>query len=268
MSSPTVSKRFPAAFLSHGSPMIALENEDWGGALDAFARRVGKPRAILVVSGHWEQRAPVRVSASAAPATIHDFSGFPEELYRIRYPAPGEPRLAARVAQVLEGSGIRAEVDTERGLDHGAWVPLRFLYPAADVPVVAISQPVPRTPAEALAIGAALAPLRDEGILLLGTGGVVHNLRRLDFDDERGRVADWARAFDAWVAERLAVMDVAALADYRALAPHSELAVPTPEHFDPIFPVLGSVRPGERVTTVYEGFRYGTISMRSFSIGE
>jgi 4,5-DOPA dioxygenase extradiol len=268
MSSPTASKRFVAAFLSHGSPMIALESEDWGRALTAFARRVGKPRAILVVSGHWEERQPVRVSASAAPPTIHDFSGFPEELYRIRYPAPGDPELAARAVRMLEGSDIRAQLDALRGLDHGAWVPLRFLYPEADVPVVAISQPVPRTPADALRIGAALSPLREEGVLILGTGGVVHNLRRLDFDDERGRVADWARAFDLWVAQRLAAMDLEALADYRARAPHPELAVPTPEHFDPIFPVLGSALPGERVTTIYEGFRYGTISMRSFAIGD
>ena len=268
MSTPIASKRFPAAFVSHGSPMFAIESEDWGRALGALARRLGKPRAILVVSGHWEERAPVRVSASAAPPTIHDFSGFPEELYRIRYPAPGDPQLATRAAQMLEGSGIRAQLDGERGLDHGAWVPLRFLYPAADVPVVAISQPVPRTPAEVLGIGAALSPLREEGILILGTGGVVHNLRRLDFDDERGRVADWARAFDAWVAERLETMDLAALADYRARAPHPEFAVPTPDHFDPIFVVLGAARPGERVTTIHEGFRYGTLSMRSFSVGE
>jgi len=260
--------RSPALFVSHGSPMIAIEDDPWGRALGGFAARLPRPRAAVVVSGHFEEREPVRVTASAAPETIHDFYGFPDALYRIRYPAPGDPALARRVAALLGGAGFAAELDPSRGLDHGAWVPLRFLYPDATVPVVQVSQPAPRSPETMLALGAALAPLRDDGVALVGTGGVVHNLRRIDpAADAAGRVADWAREFDAWFAERLEAMDVDALADYRRVAPHAALAVPTPDHFDPVFAVLGSAAPGERATTIHEGFRYGTISMRSFVIG-
>jgi 4,5-DOPA dioxygenase extradiol len=258
--------RLPALFVSHGSPMIALEDDPWGRALMQFGAATARPRAVVVVSGHWEAPAPVRVTASPTPETIHDFSGFPEALYRIRYEARGDPALASRVGELLKKADLRVALDPRRGLDHGAWVPLRFLYPRADVPVVEVSQIVPREPEDALRMGAALSRLRDEGVLLLGTGGIVHNLRRMDGADDPNRVADWARAFDSWVAARLEAMDVAGIAAYRTAAPYPELAVPTSDHFDPIFVVLGSARPGERVTMVHEGFRYGTISMRSFSV--
>ncbi len=247
--------------------MIALEDDPWGRALRAFAAKLPRPRAVVVVSGHFEAPGPVRVTASPAPETIHDFGGFPAELYEIRYPARGDPGLAALTVRLLDESGFQAKLDSERGLDHGAWVPLRSLYPDADVPVVEISQPLRRQPEDALRMGAALSRLRDQGVLLLGTGGIVHNLREVDFEDRADRVAGWAREFDAWVAERLEAMDSAGIASYRTAAPHAERAVPTPEHFDPIFVVLGSSIAGERVTTIHEGFRYGTLSMRSFAVG-
>ena len=244
--------------------MIAVEKEAWGQALADFAPTIPRPRAIVAVSGHFEEPSPVRVTASQGPETIHDFSGFPKELYKIRYDAPGDPELAARVKNLLGKSGIAAELDSQRGLDHGVWVPLRFLFPEADVPVVEVSQASRRTPQDALKVGAALSPLRDDGVLLLGTGGIVHNLRLIDFAE--GPAADWALAFDAWIAERLDAMDVASIANYRHAAPNAGLAVPTPEHFDPIFVVLGSAVPGESVRTIHQGFRYGTLSMRSFAI--
>jgi 4,5-DOPA dioxygenase extradiol len=260
--------RAPALFVSHGSPMIAIEDDPWGHALTAFGASEPRPRAAVVVSGHFEAPEPVRVTASAEPATIHDFYGFPDALYRIRYPAPGDPALARRVVELLETAGTSAALDPSRGLDHGAWVPLRFLYPDARVPVLEVSQPAPRTPERMLAIGAALAPLRDDGVAVVGTGGVVHNLRRIDpAADAAGRVEPWAREFDAWFADRLDAMDLEALTDYRRRAPHAALAVPTPDHFDPVFAVLGAAGAGESPTTIYEGFRYGTISMRSFAIG-
>jgi len=259
--------RLPALFVSHGSPMAALEDDPWGRALRDFAATLPKPRAVVVVSGHWEAPGPVRVTGSAAPETMHDFGGFPAELSEIRYPAHGDPGLAALTARLLDESGFRARIDPARGLDHGAWVPLRFLYPGAEVPVIEISQPLRRQPEDALRMGAALSRLRDQGVLLLGTGGIVHNLREVDFEDRADRVAGWAREFDAWVALRLEVMDSAGIASYRTAAPHADLAVPTPEHFDPIFVVLGSSIAGERVTTIHEGFRYGTLSMRSFAVG-
>jgi 4,5-DOPA dioxygenase extradiol len=260
--------RASALFVSHGSPMIAVEDDPWGHALREFGARTPRPRAAIVVSGHFEEPPPVRVTASPRPGTIHDFSGFPDALYAIRYSAPGDPALAERIAGLLTGAGIPAALDRGRGLDHGAWVPLRFLYPDADVPILEVSQPAPNSPETVLAIGAALAPLRDEGVAIIGTGGVVHNLRRIDPSaDAAGRVTDWAMEFDEWFAGRLEVMDLEALRDYRRRAPHAELAAPTPEHFDPIFAVLGAAGPGERATTIHEGFRYGTISMRSFAIG-
>jgi 4,5-DOPA dioxygenase extradiol len=260
--------RAPALFVSHGSPMVAIEDDPWGRALADFGARTPRPRAAVVVSGHFEAPEPLRVTGSPQPETIHDFYGFPDELYGIRYRAPGDPALAKRIAGLLEGAGFAAAVDPKRGLDHGAWVPLRFLYPDASVPVIEVSQPAPGSTERLLEIGAALAPLRDERIAIVGTGGVVHNLRRIDPSaDASGRVADWASEFDSWFAERLAAMDVEALADYRRRAPHAALAVPTPDHFEPVFAVLGSAAAGERATTIHEGFRYGTISMRSFVLG-
>lgn len=262
-----MSERLPALFVSHGSPMIAIENEGWGRRLKEFAADLPRPAAVVVVSGHFEAPSPVRVTASQAPETIHDFSGFPPELSRIQYVARGDPELAARIRNLLGRSGIAATLDPRRGLDHGAWVPLRFLFPKADVPVIEVSQPLPRTPQDVLKIGGALSPLRNDGVLLLGTGGIVHNLRRIDPADDPARVAPWARAFDDWMAERLEEMDVAAIANYREAAPGAESAVPSSDHFDPIFVVLGSAAPGERVRTLHEGFRYGSISMRSFALG-
>ncbi len=247
--------------------MLAIDDDPWGRALTDYGARSKRPRAVVVVSGHFEASGPVRVTSSPAPSTIHDFSGFPEELSRIQYPVKGDPGLAAMIVRLLGESGFAAKLDTERGLDHGAWVPLRFLYPAADVPTVEISQPLRRSPEDGLRMGAALSRLRDEDVVILGTGGIVHNLSILDPAASPGHAADWARAFDSWFAERLAAMDSAGIASYRTTAPHAERAVPTPEHFDPVFVVLGSARSGERPTTIYEGFRYGTLSLRSFALG-
>jgi 4,5-DOPA dioxygenase extradiol len=247
--------------------MMAVEGGAWCRDLGTFASRIPKPRAVLVVSGHFESPGAVRVTSSPSPPTIHDFGGFPEELYRIRYPAKGDPGLAALTARLLEETGFPAKTDPERGLDHGAWVPLRCLYPAADVPVVQVSQPLRRNPEDALRMGAAFSRLRDEGVLLLGTGGIVHNLRRLESSRADAEPVAWAREFDSWIAGRLEAMDVAGLASYRTTAPQASLAVPTADHFDPIFVVLGSARSGERAVTVHASFEYGSLSLRSFALG-
>ena len=259
---------FPALFVSHGSPMVALDDDAYNRSLAAFAKSVPVPEAIVVVSAHWETRAPIRVASGERLETIHDFGGFPEALYRIEYPAPGQPALAREVAGLLESAGLDVALDPERGLDHGPWVPLRFLYPDARVPVVGVSLPRPRTPEELLRAGRALAPLRDRRVLLFGSGGITHNLRLVNFEDKHAPVDAWARAFDDWIAGRLAELDTAAIAAYEERAPEARRAVPTTEHFDPIFPVLGSASPGERVSTVFEGFHHGNLSMRSFSLGD
>ena len=265
MSAPDA-ERVPVLFVSHGSPMVALEEDDYTRALGACARRIPRPGAIVVVSAHWQAPRPVRVATSPAPPTIHDFYGFPPELYALRYAPPGAPGLASAIIERLRQAGIEAEADPRRGLDHGAWVPLRFLYPGADVPVVAVSLPAPASPRDLLALGRALAPLRSAGILVLGSGGIVHNLGRLDRRGEFAPVTAWARAFDDWVRDRLDAGDVDAIAAYERLAPHVSLAVPTSEHFDPLLVTLGAAAGDGRVRDVYAGFRYGSLSMRSFTL--
>jgi 4,5-DOPA dioxygenase extradiol len=256
----------PALFVSHGAPTAALDDDAYTRALGAWARGRPKPQAIVVVSAHAEAPGPVRVNAGAEPSLVYDFYGFPAPLYELRYPAPGAPDLARDVAAAFAGAGLDPVVDERRGWDHGVWVPLRLLYPAADVPVVEVSLPVPRTPELLLAMGRALSPLREKGVLLFGSGGVVHNLRRLRWDDAEGPPEPWAAAFGAWADERLHAHDVAGLAAYASRAPHADLAVPTSEHFDPLFFVLGARGDRDEVESVYEGYRYGTLSLRSFAL--
>jgi 4,5-DOPA dioxygenase extradiol len=257
--------RLPVLFVSHGAPSVAVEEDDYTAALRAWGAGVGPPAAVVTVSAHWPAAPPVRVTTGPAPATIHDFSGFPPALYRIRYPARGAPALAARILDALRGAGFSAQGDLARGLDHGSWVPLRLLFPAADVPVVAVSLPAPAEPEVLCALGAALAPLRDEGVLVVGSGGVVHNLGRLDWRAAPTTVAPWAREFDAWVRERVGAGGDSLLR-YATEAPHARFAVPTTEHFDPLFVVLGAAAGDRRVVDVYQGFRYGTLSMRTFAL--
>jgi 4,5-DOPA dioxygenase extradiol len=257
-------RRITALFVSHGAPSAALEDDDYTRALGAWAREGPRPRAIVIVSAHGEARGAPRVGAGERPPLIYDFRGFPPSLYALEYPAPGAPGLAAEVAAALVRGGLEAVVDADRGFDHGVWVPLRLLYPEADVPVVQVSLPVPRTPGVVLAMGAALAPLRGRGVLLLGSGGVVHNLRRLEADD--GHVAPWAKAFDSWVDEHLEALDVEGLLRYASAAPDARLAVPTTEHLDPLFFVLGCRNEDDRLESVFAGFRYGTLSLRSFAL--
>ncbi len=254
----------PALFVSHGAPTAALDDDDYTQALLAWARGSPRPRAIAIVSAHSETPGPVRVNAAPRPALVYDFHGFPDALYAIRYPAPGSPILASVIVSALGEAGVEARRDSSSGWDHGVWVPLRLLYPEANVPVVSLSLPLPRTPELLLRAGRALAPLREDGVLLVGSGGIVHNLSRLRWSG--GETPEpWADAFDAWVGERLKALDVDGLRAYER-TPHAELAVPSSEHFDPVFFVLGSRAPGERVHDVYEGFRYGTLSLRSFAL--
>jgi 4,5-DOPA dioxygenase extradiol len=255
----------PALFVAHGAPSTVLD-ADFAQALGGWAAARPRPRAIVALSAHAEADAVVRVNSALQPRIVHDFRGFPPELYALRYPAPGAPALASAIVSKLIAAGIEASLDRTTALDHGVWVPLRLLFPAADVPVVALTLPSRRTPAMLLRMGAALAPLRASGILLLGSGGIVHNLRRLSWDDPNGSPEGWALGFDAWVEERLAALDVGALEAYSERGPSAELAVPSSEHLDPIFFVLGSRAATDRVETLYEGFRFGTLSLRSFAL--
>jgi 4,5-DOPA dioxygenase extradiol len=192
---------------------------------------------------------------------MHDFGGFPEELYGLDYPAPGSPGLAAEAASLLCAAGLEAELDDHRPLDHGAWVPLRYLAPNADVPVVQLSLPRPRTPEKLLAAGHALAPLRRSGVLILGSGGVVHNLRRLDWQDASAP-QPWGLAFQAWVRDRLEARDFNTLMDWRK-APGAAESVPTSEHLDPLFVAIGAARSAPE--PVFEGWQLGSLSLESYA---
>jgi len=250
----------PSLFISHGAPLIAIEQDDFTRAVAAFGKSLRGARAIAVVSAHWQARS-VRVNAVARPETIYDFGGFSPELYKIRFEAPGDPALAREICALLGN----APLEETRGWDHGLWVPMRILLPDANVPIVEIAQPNPTTPAELLRIGQALAPLRDRGVVITGSGGIVHNLRAIHLGDKNAPVDDWAKQFDDWFATHLAARDFDTLSRYRDLAPNANLAVPTPEHFEPLFVTLGASRDTDKLTTIYEGFHYGNLSMRTFA---
>ncbi|GLH66856.1 DODA-type extradiol aromatic ring-opening family dioxygenase [Geothrix edaphica] len=254
------SPSLPALFLAHGSPMLALEGGAWGAAVAALGEDLPPLRGILVCSAHWEAGGAFRLSSAEVPGVMHDFGGFPETLYALDYPAPGSPGLAAEAAFLLRATGMEAELEAQRPLDHGAWVPLRYLVPKADVPVVQLSLPRPRTPEQLLAAGRALAPLRDSGVLILGSGGIVHNLRRLDWQDASGP-QPWALAFQDWVRARLAAGDAVGLTGWPG-APGATESVPTSEHLDPLFVALGAAQSVPE--PVFEGWQLGSLSLASY----
>jgi 4,5-DOPA dioxygenase extradiol len=263
---PPAASPYPVWFLAHGSPMLAIQDTPYTRTLASLPRRVKRPAAVLVISAHWQTAAGVRVLAAARPGTIHDFGGFDRSLYDITYPAPGDPALAAEVVGLLGEAGFAVSPDPSRGYDHGAWVPLRWTFPGADLPVIQVSLPVPATPAAMLRLGRALAPIRRRGVLMIGSGGVVHNLRTVSLETNQAPVPHWAAEFDRWVGDRLAELDVAGLADYEARSPHAALAVPTPEHFQPLLVALGALDGADRVVPLFEGFQHGTLSLRSISL--
>lgn len=255
--------RAPALFVSHGSPMFALEP----GLLGPNLRRVGASlpalTAIVIVSAHWQTRG-VRVTAAATPETIHDFGGFPAPLYALQYPATGEPQLASQIVERLQAAGFHAAIDARRGLDHGAWVPLRYLKPEADVPVLQVSLPDDIDAAGALRLGQALAPLRERGVLVVGSGSLTHNLYEF-----RQHISDpeYAQAFADWVAKTVDRGDVDALLHYRAQAPHAARAHPTEEHYLPLLVALGASHADESRVLVAGGMTHGVLSMDSFGFG-
>ncbi len=230
----------PALFVGHGSPRDALRETPFSAAWASIAAEFPRPRAILCISAHWETKG-VLITRAERPRTIHDFYSFPESFYQIEYPAPGDPALAFAIEARLDAYRARADLDGW-GLDHGAWTVLRWMYPRADIPVLQISLDLRRSPAEHHAIGQALAGLRDEGVMLLGSGNIVHNLR---VPRPRGdEVFPWARRFDDLVLEKVAAGDHAALIDYATL-PDAADAVPENEHFLPLLYVLAAAGPGE-----------------------
>jgi 4,5-DOPA dioxygenase extradiol len=236
------SGRMPVIFAAHGAPVL-LDDAGWMDELASWAAAMPRPKSILMVSAHWEQR-PATLGATRTVPLIYDFDGFPEKYYRTRYAAPGAPELAARVRALLREEGMAVAEDPQRGLDHGAYVPLVAMYPGADVPVLQVSMPGLDTRG-LFELGRALAPLREEGVLVFGSGFLTHNLRYAF----RPGIPAWAREFDAWAADAIARFEVDALLDFQTRAPAAQMALPTWEHYAPLLVAAGAVGDAHPVTT-------------------
>jgi 4,5-DOPA dioxygenase extradiol len=258
----TQSSRLPALFVAHGAPPL-LDDASWVRELGDWSSTFARPKAILMVSAHWEER-PTTLGATRTVPLIYDFYGFPEHYYRQQYAAPGAPELAARIRSMLKGEHVVAD-DPERGLDHGAYVPLVAMYRQADIPVLQMSLPS-ENPKELFALGRALRPLRDEGVLIVGSGFITHNLRAIDWSGRMEPPA-WASDFDRWTGEALDRKDIDALLDYRHKGPGVQLALPTHEHFVPLLVALGAAHDNEAIQYPINGFWLGSMTRRSVQFG-
>jgi 4,5-DOPA dioxygenase extradiol len=249
----------PSIFVAHGSPLL-LDDAEWVAELRAWSLALPRPRAILMFSAHWE-RSPITIGATVTAPLVRDFYGFPEKHYRVEYPAPGAPELAQRVRDLLP-AGTPVADEPARGLDHGAYVPLVAMVPGAGVPVLQVSLPT-LDPRPLFELGRTLAPLRREGVLIVGSGFLTHNLRALD-PRSGASVPPWASEFDAWVADALVRRDLGALLEYRTRAPGVRLALPTHEHFVPLFIAAGAADESTSPPTFpITGFDSGTLTKRS-----
>jgi 4,5-DOPA dioxygenase extradiol len=258
-----LSERMPAVFLGHGSPMNAIEQNRYTDAWRELGGALPRPKAILAVSAHWYIRGTA-VTAMRLPKTIHDFGGFPQALFDIRYPAPGDPALAARVQSLL--APLAVGLDETWGLDHGTWSVLVHVYPQADIPVVQLSIDAAQSAHFHYELGARLRALRSEGVLILGSGNVVHNLRTIDWNAGAAGF-DWAVRFNRQVHDHLARGDHAPLIAYDKFGPDARLAIPTPEHYLPLLYIMGLQEPGESIGFVNDGIQNGSISMLSVVVG-
>lgn len=258
----------PAIFVAHGSPMLAVEQNDYTEFLAELGRTLPKPKAILLFSAHWEAE-PQLVSIATEPDTIYDFGGFPPELYQIKYTAPGDPVLARQAAELIAATGVPTMLHPNRGFDHGAWVPMRHLYPAADIPVVTLSVNQHLDPADWFKIGQAVAPLREEGVLIIGSGVTSHNFRALDWNRmDDPTPMEWALEFENWLDEKLVADDRESLFAYATKAPHGTIAVPPrgKEHFAPLFYAFGAGE-GKNAKRLHLSWRAGSLSHSVYQFG-
>ncbi|MBK8172545.1 MAG: dioxygenase [Sandaracinaceae bacterium] len=253
-------ERQPAVFIAHGAPFL-LDDTEWVNQLHSWSQSMARPKAVLMLSAHWDQL-PLQIGATRTVPLVYDFYGFPERYYKVQYASPGAPELAARVRELLRAGEIAFAESPERGLDHGAYVPLIAMYPEADVPVLQISLPG-LSPQALFTLGQKLAPLRDEGVLIAGSGFLTHNMSAF-----MATTPQWASEFDAWIGGVLARRDVDALLDYQARGPAVHTALPTVEHFVPVIAAMGASadRP-EQIAFPITGFMGGSFTKRSVQFG-
>jgi len=249
----------PSYFFAHGAPSIVLEQIPYTAFLNQLAGSIPKPKAIVLFSAHWEESEQTVSAVEGSYSTIYDFGGFQDELYQMTYPAPGSRELSAEIQALFAQHGIPSVSDETRGLDHGAWAVLKLLYPAADIPVVALSVNRYLTNKQQYDIGKALSALKEQGVLIIGSGGTVHNLRRVNW---RADVADsWALEFDNWLEDKLEKWDIEALTSYRELAPYATDAVPTNEHFIPLLLAMGAGDVKRKAELLHRSYQYGSLSL-------
>jgi 4,5-DOPA dioxygenase extradiol len=258
--------RLPIIFVSHGSPSLVLEDCAARDFLRRLGEELGTPRAIVAVSAHWASAAPA-VTGAEQPETIHDFFGFPDALYRLRYPAPGAPEVAARVCELMRAGGFECEIDPRRGLDHGAWSPLLLMYPQAQIPVVQLAIQPHRGAAHHFALGAALAAIREQGILIMASGGATHNLGQIR-GPGNGPAPKWVSAFADWLNGVIVGGRSAELVNYRRVAPYAAENHPSEEHFLPLIVAAGAAGEGARGRCLHSSYTYGVLSMASYAFDQ
>jgi len=250
----------PVLFLSHGAPTLPLDPGETGAVWHKLGEQLPRPSAILMISAHWATAIPT-VSQVAKPETIHDFGGFPAELYKLQYPAPGAPDLAQSVFAALQQANIPVQVDDLRGLDHGAWVPLSLMYPQADIPITQLSLQPDKDPAWHIALGRALRPLSEQGVLIIGSGSITHNLNAIFKHPREAPVPAWVTEFCDWISAHIQSGDIAALSEYRTRAPHAVLNHPNDEHLLPLFVALGAADKIENSEHMNHIMTYGMLAM-------
>lgn len=258
----TKTEKMPVLFIGHGHPMNALFDNTFTQSLQRIGKTIQRPNAIMVVSAHWQTKGTF-VSLNPAPHTIYDFGGFDDKLFQVKYEPAGHPELAKEVIKQLP----LVQEDHEMGLDHGAWTVLKFIYPHADIPVFQLSIDYTQSPAKHFEMARSLQKMREKGVLIVGSGNIVHNLRRVDFYNIDANVQDWAIEFDTIVKNRVNDRNFNSLIDYKKLGASALMSVPTEDHYIPMIYTLGLASENEPITYLYEGFQFANISMRCFRIG-
>lgn len=267
------SDRAPSFYVGHGSPTVTVDKDlvDFKRDLSNFGKQFPDVRSIVVVSAHWQNHIPVQITYAKYPGIVYDYYGFPPEMYELQYSYSGNPKLAEEVAMLLTNNGISTNLNPQRGIDHGAWVPLSIIYPEANIPIIQVSLPVQRKPELLFDIGKILSPLRDKGIMFMGSGNLTHNLsyvmeeaRKLGGFHNNLPTVSWAYEVDSWIKEQLDDHNISNLLRSSEMIPNFKMAAPTTEHFDPLYFVLGTLNSDEMLTHFHESFQMGSISMRSF----